>query len=201
MRRPASGKIWIGDRDLTEATPSEFSAASVGRIPEDRHSGVVAELNVAENLALEKLHQFIRGGFLDRKSIQQNATRLIAEYQIKASPGDRMRTLSGGNVQKVLLARALADNPRVVIASQPTRGLDVGATEYVRSKLLEQRNLGAGVLMISEDLDEVMTLSDRIAVIYEGKIMGVVNAGEARVEQLGLMMSGAMEVPNGGTEN
>jgi simple sugar transport system ATP-binding protein len=201
MRRPSAGKIWIGDRDLTGATPAEFSAASVGRIPEDRHSGVVAELNVAENLALEKLQQFIRRGFLDRKSIQQNASRLIAEYQIKASPGDRMRTLSGGNVQKVLLARALADNPRVVIASQPTRGLDVGATEYVRSKLMEQRNLGAGVLMISEDLDEVMTLSDRIAVIYEGKIMGVVNAGEARVEQLGLMMSGAMEVPNGGSEN
>jgi len=199
MRKPSSGKIWIGQHDLTGATPSEFTAASVGRIPEDRHSGVVAELNVAETLALENLDKFLRRGFLDRKSIQQNAVQRIAEYQIKASPADRMRTLSGGNVQKVLLARALAFNPQVVVASQPTRGLDVGATEYVRAKLLEQRNQGTAVLMISEDLDEVMTLSDRIAVIYEGKIMGVVNAGEARVEQLGLMMAGAMEAPHGET--
>jgi len=199
MRKPSSGKIWIGQHDLTGATPSEFTAASVGRIPEDRHSGVVAELNVAETLALENLDKFLRRGFLDRKSIQQNAVQRIAEYQIKASPSDRMRTLSGGNVQKVLLARALAFNPQVVIASQPTRGLDVGATEYVRAKLLEQRNQGTAVLMISEDLDEVMTLSDRIAVIYEGKIMGVVNAGEARVEQLGLMMAGAMEASHGET--
>jgi len=162
---------------------------------------VVAELNVAETLALENLDKFIRRGFLDRKSIQKNASQMIAEYQIKASPGDRMRTLSGGNIQKVLLARALAFNPKVVIASQPTRGLDVGATEYVRAKLLEQRNQGTAVLMISEDLDEVMTLSDRIAVIYEGAIMGVVNAGEARVEQLGLMMAGAKEAPHAENEN
>jgi len=94
------------------------------------------------------------------------------EYQIKASPLDRVRTLSGGNMQKVLLARALVNNPRLVIASQPTRGLDVGATEYVRSRLLDQRKAGSAVLLISEDLDEIMALSDRIAVIFEGRIMG-----------------------------
>jgi simple sugar transport system ATP-binding protein len=155
---------------------------------------VVAELNVAENLALENLDKFVNKGFLDRKLIQENAVRLIAEYQIKASPADRTRTLSGGNIQKVLLARALSNNPEVVIASQPTHGLDVGATEYVRTKLLEQRNAGTAVLLISEDLDEVMTLSDRIAVIYEGRIIGVIPTREANVEQLGLMMSGALEV-------
>jgi simple sugar transport system ATP-binding protein len=95
----------------------------------------------------------------------------------------------------------LATNPQIVVASQPTRGLDVGATEYVRSKLLEQRNGGAAVLLISEDLDEVMTLSDRIAVIYEGKIMGVLPTREANIEQLGLMMSGALEVTHAGAEN
>jgi ABC-type uncharacterized transport system ATPase subunit len=194
-RKPSAGKIIIGDQDLTGATPAQFTAARVGRIPEDRHSGVVGELDVAENLALENLDKFIRRGLLDKKLIQENAARLIAEYQIKASPADRTRTLSGGNIQKVLLARALSNNPQVVIASQPTHGLDVGATEYVRTKLLEQRNAGTAVLLISEDLDEVMTLSDRIAVIYEGRIMGIVSAQEADVEQLGLMMSGALEVP------
>jgi simple sugar transport system ATP-binding protein len=193
-RKPSAGKILIEGQDLTGATPAQFTAARVGRIPEDRHSGVVGELSVAENLALENLDKFVNKGFLDRKLIQENAARLIEEYQIKASPADRTRTLSGGNIQKVLLARALSNNPQVVIASQPTHGLDVGATEYVRTKLLEQRNAGAAVLLISEDLDEVMTLSDRIAVIYEGRIMGVVSAKEADIAQLGLMMSGALEV-------
>jgi simple sugar transport system ATP-binding protein len=191
----------IEGQNLTGATPAQFTAARVGRIPEDRQSGVVGELNVAENLALENLDKFIRRGLLDKKLIQENAARLIAEYQIKASPADRTRTLSGGNIQKVLLARALSNDPLVVIASQPTHGLDVGATEYVRTKLLEQRNAGTAVLLISEDLDEVMTLSDRIAVIYEGRIMGVVFAREANIEQLGLMMSGAMEVPRAEIQN
>ena len=115
---------------------------------------------------------------------------MIAEYTIKASPDDRTRTLSGGNMQKVLLARNLSRNPRVVVAAEPTRGLDVGATDYVRAKLLEQRARGAAVLLISEDLDEIMALADRIAVIYEGRIMGVLSAREATVEQLGLMMAG-----------
>ena len=193
-RKPHSGKILLDGQDLAGATPAQFTALGVGRIPEDRHSGIVAELDVAENLALENLDDFVNRGFLDRKTIHENAKRLIAEYQIKASPTDRIRTLSGGNIQKVLLARALANNPQIVIAAQPTRGLDVGATEYVRTKLLEQRNAGAAVLLISEDLDEVITLSDRIAVIYEGRIMGVVPAREADIEQLGLMMSGALEV-------
>jgi len=201
MRKPSAGKIMIDQQDLTGATPAQFTAARVGRIPEDRQSGIVAELNVAENLALERLDKFVKTGLLDRKNIQASAERLIAEYQIKASPTDRIRTLSGGNIQKVLLARALANDPQVLIAAQPTHGLDVGATEYVRTKLLEQRNAGTAVLLISEDLDEVMTLSDRIAVIYEGKIMGVVPAQEANVEQLGLMMSGALEVPHAKPEN
>ena len=146
---------------------------------------------------MENLDHFTHNGMIDNKAIQANAVKLIGEYQIKALPTDRVRTLSGGNMQKVLLARALANNPQVVIASQPTRGLDVGATEYVRSRLLDQRKSGSAVLLISEDLDEVIALSDRIAVIYAGRIMGVVNAREVTVEQLGLMMSGALEVNNG----
>jgi general nucleoside transport system ATP-binding protein len=197
MLKPSSGKVLVGDVDLTHASPAQVAAAGVGRIPEDRHNSLVGELSVAENLALEDLGRFTRNGMMDEKAIQANAVRLIGEYQIKAAPRDRVRTLSGGNMQKVLLARALVNNPRVVIASQPTRGLDVGATEYVRSRLLDQRKTGSAVLLISEDLDEIMALSDRIAVIYEGRIMGVVPTRDVTIDQLGLMMSGALEVKHG----
>ncbi|HEY3343479.1 MAG TPA: ABC transporter ATP-binding protein, partial [Anaerolineaceae bacterium] len=191
MLKPTSGSIHVGSRDLTGAAPDQFTAARVGRIPEDRHGGLVGELSVAENLALESLDPFTHSGLLDRKSIFENARKLIAEYQIKASPTDRTRTLSGGNMQKVLFARALSRNPQVVIASQPTRGLDVGATDYIRTKLLEQRDKGAGVLLISEDLDEVLALSDRIAVMYEGEVVGILPVEQATRADLGLMMSGA----------
>jgi ABC-type uncharacterized transport system ATPase subunit len=190
MLKPSTGKMSVGGEDVTGATPRQLAEAGVGRIPEDRHASLVGELSVAENLVLDQLDQFTRGGSLDRAAIQKNAEQLIAEYQIKATPDDRTRTLSGGNMQKVLLARNLSRSPRVVIAAEPTRGLDVGATDYVRSKLLEQRSLGAAVLLISEDLDEIMALADRVAVIYEGHIMGILGVREATVEQLGLMMSG-----------
>jgi simple sugar transport system ATP-binding protein len=191
--KPTEGRVIVDNQDLTHATPDQITAAGAGRIPEDRHQGVVADLSVADNLALEYLREFTSGGMLDHARIRKHAEQLIAEYQIKASPGDRTRTLSGGNMQKVILARALSRNPQVVIASQPTRGLDVGATEYVRAKLLEQRERGAAVLLLSEDLDEILALSDRIAVIYEGRIVGVLAAEEAEEEKLGLMMSGALE--------
>jgi simple sugar transport system ATP-binding protein len=190
---PSTGRIIVGERDLTGSDASQITAAGVGRIPEDRHKGVVAELTVAENLALENLSDFVRQGRLDRERIRQNAEQLIGEYTIKASPTDRTRTLSGGNMQKVILARALARKPQVVIASQPTRGLDVGATEYVRQRLVEERDRGAAVLLLSEDLDEIMSLSDRIAVIYEGRIVGVMPAEQASADRLGLLMSGAKE--------
>lgn len=196
--KPSSGNLFIGNKNITKASPSEFSGSGVGRIPEDRHAGVIGDLSVAENLALETIDKFTTRSSLDYKRIQENAEKLIAEYQIKARPSDPVRTLSGGNMQKVILARALSPEPQVVIASQPTRGLDVGATEYVRTKLLEQRNRGAAVLLLSEDLDEVMCLSDRIGVIYEGKIIGIIDAKLATEEQLGLMMTGAREGQNNG---
>lgn len=163
VRRPTSGRILVDGKELTGATPAEFTAAGVGRIPEDRHAGVVGELSVAENLALEYLEEFTRGGMLDREAIRRHAEELIQRFQIKARPTDRARTLSGGNLQKLILARVLSRDPKVVLASQPTRGLDVGATEYVRQQLLAQRARGAAVLLISEDLDEILALSDRIA--------------------------------------
>ncbi len=191
---PSDGKIWVDGEDLTGHSPSQMAHAGVARIPEDRHAGVIGELSVAENMALEHLDEFVEGGRLNRARMQKHAEELIREFQIKASPTDRIRTLSGGNMQKVILARTLSRQPKVVVASQPTRGLDVGATEYVRNKLLQQRERGAAVLLLSEDLDEIMALSDRIAVIYEGEIVGVIPAEQADLENLGLMMCGAKRI-------
>lgn len=193
VRVPKAGEIILDGINLIGKQPNEFTKFGMGRIPEDRHEGVVGELTVYENLALEHLGNYTKSGFLDRKAIQKHAEDLIKQFQIKAKPGDKIRTLSGGNMQKVLIARVLSTKPKVVIAPQPTRGLDVGATDYVRSQLLEQRNRGAGVLLISEDLDEILALSDRIAVIYEGEIVGVLPANEATPERLGLLMSGAVK--------
>ena len=192
--KPTNGRVLLGEKDITYASPDQISHAGVGRIPEDRHAGLVAELSVAENLALENLEDFISNGILDRKKILKNAQDLIEEYQIKASALDSARKLSGGNMQKLILARALARKPELVIAAQPTRGLDVGATDYVRSKLVEQCSNGAAVLLLSEDLEEIFALSDRIAVIYEGQIMGIVARKDATMELLGLMMSGAKKL-------
>lgn len=191
VRQVTAGRILVGGADLTGASPEQFMKAGVGRIPEDRHESVVGELTVAQNMALEHLDEFTRGGQLDQRRMRQHAEQLIAAYQIKAKPDDRIRTLSGGNMQKVILARVLERNPQVIVVAQATRGLDVGATEYVRSKLVEQRLRGAAILLISEDLDEILELSDRIAVIYEGEIRGILPRAEADAERLGLLMSGA----------
>ena len=192
-RPPTSGSILVRDQEMSGASPSQMTLAGVGRIPEDRHAGVVGELSVAENMVLEHLGRFATRGILDKKSIKRYADELIEQFQIKARPTDKARTLSGGNLQKVLLARVLANEPHVIIAPQPTRGLDVGATEYVHNQLLQQRERGAAVLLISEDLDEIMALSDRIAVMYEGEIVGLLPVHEADIERLGLMMSGVLK--------
>jgi simple sugar transport system ATP-binding protein len=191
--KPESGKVTLGDLDITHLDPQSISKAGVGRIPEDRHAGVVGEMSVAENLALERLDEFLKNGMLDRKKIKSHAEAMIKEYQIKATPTIQTRKLSGGNMQKVILARALYTHPRMIVAAQPTRGLDIGATEYVRNKLIEQRERGAAVLLISEDLEEIRSISDRIAVIYEGRIVGILPCNDATEEVLGLMMSGATE--------
>ncbi|MFQ5399717.1 MAG: ABC transporter ATP-binding protein [Anaerolineae bacterium] len=194
-RRAASGRILALEQDITNMSPTGVMAAGVGRIPEDGRANVVSEMSVAQNMVIEHLDEFTTGGRLDQKRIRRHAEKLIRDYQIKASPDDKIRTLSGGNMQKVVLARVLERQPKVIVVSQPTRGLDVGATEYVRSKLLEQRGQGAAILLISEDLDEILQLSDRIAVIYEGEIMDVLPVEEADIQRLGLLMSGVRAQP------
>jgi simple sugar transport system ATP-binding protein len=190
MRRPTEGRVCVADRDLAGATPTEVMAAGVGRIPEDRHASLVLDLSVAYNLVLEHLDDFRGRGGLDERRIDEHARDLIARFAIRAQPGDRVATLSGGNIQKVLLARVLSRDPRVIVVSQPTRGLDVGATEYVRSQLLARRADGAAILLVSEDLHELLALSDRLIVLYEGQVVGEMSARDADPERLGLLMAG-----------
>ena len=190
MRRPLSGSVLVDGVELAGATPQAVMAARVGRIPEDRHASLVLDMSVAINLMLERVDDFLVRGRLDQRRITEHAQELIARYAIKARPEDRVGTLSGGNIQKVLLARVLSREPRVIVISQPTRGLDVGATEYVRTELLARRAAGAAVLLVSEDLEELLSLSDRLVVFYEGRIVGSMRAADADPEQLGMLMAG-----------
>jgi simple sugar transport system ATP-binding protein len=193
--RPATqGRISIIDQDITHADAKTRMRVGLGRIPEDSRANVIGSMTVAQNIAIEQLERFTRGGYLDRGAIRLYAQALIDEFQIKAAPDDRIQTLSGGNLQKVVLARVLAQRPKVLLVAQPTRGLDVAATEYVRSLLLQQRAEGAAILLISEDLDEIMQLSDTIAVLYEGEIMAIRPAQGASPEELGLLMAGVQPV-------
>ncbi len=194
MRKVTSGKVLVQGTDLTDASPREMIEHGVGHIPEDRMgSGLVLDMSIAENLVLEVRTdpRFEKRYLIDNEQVHLNAKRLVEEYSISCAGVDASaRTLSGGNMQKAILAKVLSRNPKVLIAAQPTSGLDVGATEFITEKLKEQRRLGVGILLISGDLNEIMSMSDRIAVIFDGKIMGIVPAATAKLEEIGLMMGG-----------
>jgi general nucleoside transport system ATP-binding protein len=194
MRHPTGGTIKICNTPLQFGNPASSIQLDMARIPEDRmDTGLLMDLSVEENMILEDhvSARFQAYGIMKWKKIHQYTDDLIRAYSIATAGRDAVtKSLSGGNLQKVMLARELAGNPAVVIASQPTRGLDVGAMEYIHQRLLQERERGVGILLISEDLDEVFSLSDRIAVIYEGKIVGEVVTKNASREQIGLWMSG-----------
>jgi simple sugar transport system ATP-binding protein len=157
---------------------------------------MIREFTVAENLILREHHKapFSQSGFLDLKQIESHSKSLIETYNVKTPTQETLvKSLSGGNIQKLILARELSRQPRVLIAAQPTRGLDIGATEYVHHQLLQQRQEGIATLLISEDLDEILAISDRIAIIFEGEIMGIVMSEDAQIDQIGLMMAGVRE--------
>ena len=191
MLSPSSGEVYIKGQRLNLGDPREFIHMKVGRIPEDRLKAIIGDLSVAQNLALENIDQFTQAAHLRHGDINRHAETLVKEYQIKAKPNDRARTLSGGNIQKIILARTLDRKPSVLIAAQPTRGLDVGASEYVHAKLLEQKERGAAVLLISEDLDEILLLSDRVLVIFRGQIVGEFAAEKIDMDQISLLMMGS----------
>ena len=190
MRAPARGSFEVDGAELAGAGPTRVMRARVGRIPEDRHASLIGDLSVAYNLVLERLDDFRAGGRIDERRVNDHAVELIERFDIRARPSDPVATLSGGNIQKVLLARVLSRDPRLLVVSQPTRGLDVGATEYVRSQLLERRANGAAVLLVSEDLDELLALADRLVVMYEGRIVGEMPAAGADMAHLSMLMAG-----------
>ena len=189
--------------DTTNSSPEAIIERGIGDIPEDRLGmGLIMDFSVAENLILETRSRppFSHRWFLpidkkifhDREEIRRHAERLVQEYDIMIPSVDvPARNLSGGNLQRLILAKVLSRNPRLLVAANPTSGLDVGATEFIWHKLMEQKEKGAAILLISEDLNEVVSLSDRIAVMYDGKIVGIVKAAEADMREIGLMMGGA----------
>ncbi len=194
IRPPTDGKIQINDKPLKFGSPTASIKSNMGRIPEDRiDTGLLMDLSVEENLILENHSSadFHRYGLMKSQKIHQYSDDLIKRYGIKTAGRDAVtKSLSGGNLQKVMLARELAGEPSLIIASQPTRGLDVGAMEYIHQRILQERERGAGILLFSEDLDEIFALSDRIVVLFEGEIMGDAPGATASREQIGLWMSG-----------
>ncbi|MDR1570758.1 MAG: ABC transporter ATP-binding protein [Oscillospiraceae bacterium] len=193
---PDSGRVYLGGRDITRASVRERNKAGIAHIPEDRHlHGLVLDYTLAENLILKGYyrHPFQRRGFLRFGPIRWHAERLMRDFDVRAGQGvlTRARSLSGGNQQKAIIAREMGEEPDVLIAVQPTRGLDVGAIEYIHKRLLAARDCGKAVLLISLELDEALNVSDRILVIYEGGIVADLDAEGATAQELGLYMAGS----------
>ena len=181
-----AGTVHVGGSDITRLDVAARLRAGLGRLTEDRRGSVVLGMSVEQNLVLEDLDRFRTGPFLSRRRVRR-AESLIERFDIRAAPADPIRSLSGGNMQKVLLARAIERDPTVLVASQPTRGLDVGACEYVYGQLRALREAGSGVLLVSEDLDELIGIADRIVVLSGGRLVGEVAAADATREALGLL--------------
>lgn len=188
------GGVQIGDQWTTAPTPAGVRAMGLAYVPEERmRDGAVGDFTVAENLMLVDYQKppFVRRGLLNRSKIFERCSELVANYRVKTPDIDTpTRSLSGGNIQKVVIAREFSSDATAFVVAQPTRGVDIGAAEYIHERLLEQRENGAAILLISEDLDEVMQLSDRIVVLLEGEIMGEVARADFDVESIGLLMSG-----------
>jgi general nucleoside transport system ATP-binding protein len=197
LRPSTGGEVKIDGRDLTNQSPDRIAQARVAHVPEDRiHTGLIGGMDLSSNAILRDYRQppIARGSFLKPRAIANFTERLIRDYDVIAgSRKSRVSTLSGGNQQKLLLGRELSGEPKLLVAFHPTRGVDVGATETIHRLLREQQARGAAILLISEDLDELLALATRIAVLYDGRITGSVDAAGADREELGLLMAGLTE--------
>jgi simple sugar transport system ATP-binding protein len=194
MRRVESGTITLNGRDVTNKKPREMLDEGLGHVPEDRQrNGLVLSMSVADNLVLNtpRRSPFARRGSRNLAAVDENARKQVKDFDIRAtSIREPVSALSGGNQQKVIVARELSRPLEFLVASQPTRGLDVGSIEYVHRQIVNQRNEGLGVLIVSSELDEVFALGDRIAVMHEGRITGIVDPSTSR-ETVGLLMAGS----------
>ncbi|WP_337189734.1 ABC transporter ATP-binding protein [Bacillus dakarensis] len=201
LRKVKSGSIKINGKEVVNLSSRKITETGVGHIPQDRHKhGLVLDYTIGENMVLQTYYQkpFSKSGILNFNTIYEKAKQLIKEYDVRTpSEYTPARALSGGNQQKAIIAREVDRSPSLLIAAQPTRGLDVGAIEFIHSKLIEERDKGKAVLLVSFELDEIMNLSDRIAVIYEGKIVAVVDPKETNEQELGLLMAGGKRESEG----
>jgi len=195
LRMPVAGSVSLDGVDVTAASPRRCRSAGLAFVPEERMlHGAVAEFTVNENLMLlnHDSEEFSRWGFLKIPALRNQADHLVGHYNVKTPSIDTPTSaLSGGNIQKLIMARELSSKPAVLVAAQPTRGVDIGAAEYIHERLIAQREQGTAVLVVSEDLDEVMALADRVAVMFEGRIVAVIDRADCTVEGLGLLMAGA----------
>jgi simple sugar transport system ATP-binding protein len=195
LRKAKAGSIRVNGKDVLNQTPGKMiHVHKIGHIPEDRQKrGLIFEFDVAENLILETYFKppFSKGFTLNRRAIHDHARTLMEKFDVRPrNPDLPAKALSGGNQQKMIIAREVTNDPEILIAAQPTRGLDVGAIEYVHQALVAQRSQGRAVLLVSFELDEILNVSDRIAVIFEGKIVGMLDAETADEQEIGLMMAG-----------
>ncbi len=191
-----SGRILLGGRELAGMAVKGRLDLGLGHIPEDRHRhGLVLDFRLEENLVVHSYGRrpFSRGGVMDGNAVRANAERLISEFDVRCGEGGATptRAMSGGNQQKAIVAREIDRSPEAFVIAQPTRGLDVGAIEYIHKRIIAERDKGKAILLVSLELDEILDISDRIAVIYNGEIVGVVAAGQTDENELGLMMSGS----------
>ena len=196
LEKMTAGKILFNGQDISKASIRERSKGGMSHIPEDRHKhGLVLDYTLEQNMVLQRYWQteFQQAGFIKKGVVRTYTQRLIDQYDVRSGQGPVTiaRSMSGGNQQKAIIAREIDKNPDLLVAVQPTRGLDVGAIEYIHSQLVAQRDKGKAVLLVSLELDEVMNVSDRILVMYEGEIVGQLNPNTVSVEELGLYMAGA----------
>lgn len=194
VRQPQKGEIYLRGEEITDLSPAEVSRKGIASIPQDRlKQGLIDEFSVQENIVLgfHRNQPFSHLGILDWQAIREFSKKAIEEFEIMTKkPGQKVKELSGGNLQRTVLAREISNPVKVVIASSPTRGLDINATYYVYRRFLELLKLGSGILLISEDLDEIFNVSDRIAVIYNGRIMEELKTTETNKQEIGLLMAG-----------
>jgi len=197
LREPTGGRILAGDRDITKSSARGSYIAGIAHIPEDRKTiGIAPDMTVDDNLIMKNYNSraFRRWIFQDRRAIRRNAAAKIEQFSIKAGPaGNPVRYLSGGNIQKVIIARELSENPAVLVALYPTRGLDIGSAEYVHKVIVDGSSNGMSTILISEDLDELLKLSDEIVVMFRGRLAGSVDPQTATREEIGLLMSGEVQ--------
>ncbi len=197
IRKIHSGSVWMNEKDITNKSPRHIYDNGVSHVPEERiRFGIAPGLFLYDNAILKQHHleKFSKRYFLKYSQVKNHTKTIISDFKVAThSINNQIRNLSGGNIQKLILGREISEQPRLLVASHPTYGLDVGATQFLREHLLELRKQGSSVLLFSEDLEEIFALCDRVAVIFAGEFMGILNSDDKRLNDIGLMMAGSKE--------